>query len=28
VEAKIDEMLGLRGPYELEFAPASALGGG
>ncbi len=28
VEAKIDEMLGLRGPYELEFGPASALGGG
>jgi 2-oxoglutarate ferredoxin oxidoreductase subunit alpha len=28
LEAKIDEMLGLRGPYELEFGPASALGGG
>ena len=28
VEAKIDEMLGLRGPYELEFGPAAALGGG
>jgi 2-oxoglutarate ferredoxin oxidoreductase subunit alpha len=28
VEAKIDELLGLRGPYELEFGPASALGGG
>lgn len=28
VEAKIDEMLGLRGPYELQFGPASALGGG
>lgn len=28
VEAKIDEMLGLRGPYELEFGAASALGGG
>jgi len=28
VEAKIDEVLGLRGPYELEFGPASVLGGG
>jgi 2-oxoglutarate/2-oxoacid ferredoxin oxidoreductase subunit alpha len=28
IEAKIDEMLGLRGPYELEFGPASVLGGG
>lgn len=28
LEAKIDEMLGLRGPYELEFGPASAMGGG
>ncbi len=27
IEAKIDEMLGLRGPYELEFGPASQLGG-
>jgi 2-oxoglutarate ferredoxin oxidoreductase subunit alpha len=28
ISAKIDEMLGLRGPYELEFGPASVLGGG
>ena len=28
IEAKIDEVLGLRGPYELEFGPASVLGGG
>ncbi|MCC6419267.1 MAG: 2-oxoacid:acceptor oxidoreductase subunit alpha [Gemmataceae bacterium] len=28
VEGKIDEMLGLRGPYELQFGPASTLGGG
>ena len=27
IEAKIDEVLGLRGPYELEFGPASVLGG-
>ncbi len=28
IEAKIDELLGLRGPYELEFGPSSVLGGG
>jgi 2-oxoglutarate ferredoxin oxidoreductase subunit alpha len=28
IASKIDEMLGLRGPYELEFGPASALAGG
>jgi 2-oxoglutarate/2-oxoacid ferredoxin oxidoreductase subunit alpha len=28
IEAKVDEVLGLRGPYELEFGPASVLGGG
>jgi 2-oxoglutarate ferredoxin oxidoreductase subunit alpha len=28
IEGKIDEVLGLRGPYELEFGPASVLGGG
>ncbi|MFN0093985.1 MAG: 2-oxoacid:acceptor oxidoreductase subunit alpha [Dehalococcoidia bacterium] len=28
IEGKIDEMLGLTGPYELEFGPASVLGGG
>jgi 2-oxoglutarate ferredoxin oxidoreductase subunit alpha len=28
IEAKIDELLGLRGPYELTFGPASVLGGG
>lgn len=28
IEAKIDEVLGLRGPYELEFGPASILSGG
>jgi 2-oxoglutarate ferredoxin oxidoreductase subunit alpha len=28
ISAKIDELLGLRGPYELEFGPASALSGG
>ena len=27
LEAKFDEMLGLRGPYELPFAPAASLGG-
>jgi 2-oxoglutarate ferredoxin oxidoreductase subunit alpha len=28
IEGKIDELLGLRGPYELDFGQASALGGG
>jgi 2-oxoglutarate ferredoxin oxidoreductase subunit alpha len=28
IEGKIDELLGLRGPYKLQFGPASALGGG
>ncbi|MGH2608091.1 MAG: 2-oxoacid:acceptor oxidoreductase subunit alpha [Tepidiformaceae bacterium] len=28
IEGKIDEMLGLSGPYELKFGPASVLGGG
>ncbi|MBI5948394.1 MAG: 2-oxoacid:acceptor oxidoreductase subunit alpha [Chloroflexi bacterium] len=28
VEGKIDEMLGLTGPYNLKFGPASVLGGG
>ncbi|HEX6031331.1 MAG TPA: 2-oxoacid:acceptor oxidoreductase subunit alpha, partial [Tepidiformaceae bacterium] len=28
IEGKIDEMLGLTGPYELKFGPASTLGGG
>jgi 2-oxoglutarate ferredoxin oxidoreductase subunit alpha len=28
IAAKIDEVLGLAGPYELEFGPASVLGGG
>ena len=28
IEAKIDEVLGLTGPYELKFGPASVLGGG
>jgi 2-oxoglutarate ferredoxin oxidoreductase subunit alpha len=28
VESKIDEVLGLRGPYTLEFGPASVLAGG
>ncbi len=27
IEAKIDEVLGLRGPYELDFGPTSNLGG-
>jgi 2-oxoglutarate ferredoxin oxidoreductase subunit alpha len=28
LEGKIDEVLGLTGPYELKFGPASVLGGG
>ncbi|MBI2766329.1 MAG: 2-oxoacid:acceptor oxidoreductase subunit alpha [Chloroflexi bacterium] len=28
VEGKIDEMLGLTGPYHLQFGPAATLGGG
>ena len=28
LEAKIDAVLGLTGPYELSFGPVSALGGG
>jgi 2-oxoglutarate/2-oxoacid ferredoxin oxidoreductase subunit alpha len=28
IVAKIDEVLGLTGPYELDFGPASTLGGG
>ncbi len=28
IEGKIDAMLGLTGPYELQFGPASVLGGG
>ena len=28
IEGKIDEMLGLSGPSELQFSPASVLGGG
>jgi 2-oxoglutarate ferredoxin oxidoreductase subunit alpha len=28
IEQKIDEVLGLRGPYELQFGPAAVLGGG
>jgi 2-oxoglutarate/2-oxoacid ferredoxin oxidoreductase subunit alpha len=28
IAAKIDEVLGLTGPYELDFGPASTLGGG
>ena len=28
IECKIDELLGLRGPYEITFGPASVLGGG
>ncbi len=27
IEGKIDELLGLTGPYELQFGPASVLGG-
>jgi 2-oxoglutarate ferredoxin oxidoreductase subunit alpha len=28
IEGKIDEVLGLTGPYKLQFGPASVLGGG
>jgi len=28
LESKIDELLGLRGPYDIEFGQASVLGGG
>ncbi|MGI8926835.1 MAG: 2-oxoacid:acceptor oxidoreductase subunit alpha [Tepidiformaceae bacterium] len=28
IEAKIDELLGLRGPYSLQFGPVAVLGGG
>jgi 2-oxoglutarate ferredoxin oxidoreductase subunit alpha len=28
IEGKIDELLGLSGPYELKFGPVSVLGGG
>jgi 2-oxoglutarate ferredoxin oxidoreductase subunit alpha len=28
IEGKIDDVLGLTGPYELKFGPASVLGGG
>ena len=27
IEGKIDEVLGLSGPFELQFGPASVLGG-